>query len=204
MIAGVVAGFFSGLALIAAIGAQNAFVLRQGLRREHVGVVVLICAVSDAVLVALGVAGAQVIATALPGFQQIMLWGGVAFLVVYGALRFRAAVQGGEALRPTNGAAVPLGRVVAICLAFTWLNPHVYLDTVALLGALSLQYAPWQWAFGAGAILSSFVFFAALGFGARLLAPVLARPRAWVVLEVVIGVIMWGIAAKLLVRAIAL
>lgn len=204
MIAGVVAGFFSGLALIAAIGAQNAFVLRQGLRREHVGVVVLICAVSDAVLVALGVAGAQLIATALPGFQLVMLWGGVAFLTVYGALRFRAALRGGEALQPAKTDRVPLARVVMVCLALTWLNPHVYLDTVALLGALSLQYAPWQWAFGAGAITASFVFFAALGYGARLLAPVLARPKAWVVLELLIGAIMWGIAAKLVLRAIAL
>ncbi|MDD7970515.1 LysE/ArgO family amino acid transporter [Roseinatronobacter alkalisoli] len=202
--AGFIAGFFSGLGLIAAIGAQNAFVLRQGLRREYVGIVVLICAVSDAALVAIGVAGAQMIATTLPGFQLIMLWGGVAFLTIYGALRFRAAWRGGEALRPTDGAPVSLTRVVAICLAFTWLNPHVYLDTVALLGALSLQYAPWQWAFGTGAIIASFVFFGALGYGARLFAPVLARPRAWVVLEVLIGVIMWGIAIKLVLRAVAL
>ncbi|MGP9790300.1 LysE/ArgO family amino acid transporter [Roseinatronobacter sp. NSM] len=196
-----IAGFFSGLGLIAAIGAQNAFVLRQGVRREYVGVVVLICAVSDALLVALGVAGAQVIATSLPAFEQIMLWAGVAFLLVYGVLRFRAAWRGGAALIPSESAPVPLVRVVAICLAFTWLNPHVYLDTVALLGALSLQYAPLQWAFGAGAIAASFVFFASLGYGARLLAPMLARPGAWRGLEAVIGAIMWAIAAKLMLRA---
>jgi len=197
-----VAGFFSGLGLIAAIGAQNAFVLRQGLRREHVGVVVLICAISDALLVALGVAGAQLLTTTLPGFQSVMLWGGVGFLLVYGALRFRAALTGGAALVPMASGQVPIRRVVAICLAFTWLNPHVYLDTVALLGALSMQYAPYQWGFGAGAIVASFVFFASLGYGARLLAPVLARPRAWVVLEFVIGLIMWAIAATLALRAL--
>jgi len=202
MVGSVFAGFFSGLGLIAAIGAQNAFVLRQGVRREHVGVVVLICALSDAILVALGVAGAQVLTATLPSFQIFMLWGGVGFLLVYGALRFRAAWQGGAALVPMEAARAPLGRVVAIALAFTWLNPHVYLDTVALLGALSMQYAPYHWGFGAGAILSSFVFFSALGFGARLLAPVLARPRAWVVLEVVIGLIMWAIAGALAFRAL--
>lgn len=197
-----IAGFFSGLGLIAAIGAQNAFVLRQGVRREYVGVVVLICAVSDALLVALGVAGAHMIAARLPAFQQVMLWAGVVFLLVYGALRFRAAWRGGAALHPTDSAPVPLVRVVAICLAFTWLNPHVYLDTVALLGALSLQYAPLEWAFGAGAIAASFVFFASLGYGARLLAPVLARPGALRVLEIFIGLIMWAIAAKLMLRAL--
>ena len=197
------AGFFSGLGLIAAIGAQNAFVLRQGLRREHVGVVVLICAISDAILVSLGVAGAQALTSTYSGFQTVMLWGGVGFLLVYGGLRFRAAWQGGTALVPMQTKPAPLRRVVLVCLALTWLNPHVYLDTVALLGALSMQYAPHNWGFGAGAILASFVFFAALGYGARLLAPVLARPRAWVVLEVGIGLIMWAIAATLALRALA-
>ena len=202
MIGSSVAGFLSGLGLIAAIGAQNAFVLRQGVRREHVGTVVLICAISDAVLVALGVAGAQVLTRAWPGFQLFMLWGGVGFLLVYGALRFRAALQGAGALLPVQSTPVARARVVAICLALTWLNPHVYLDTVALLGALSMQYAPYHWAFGAGAIAASFVFFATLGYGARLLAPVLARPRAWAVLEVAIGVVMWAIAGSLALRAL--
>lgn len=201
MLASAVAGFFSGLGLIAAIGAQNAFVLRQGVRREHVGVVVVICAVSDAVLVALGVAGAQVLTSTYPGFQAVMLWGGVGFLLVYGSLRFRAAWHGGAALIPLQTKPVSLGRVVAICLALTWLNPHVYLDTVALLGALSMQYAPYHWSFGAGAILASFVFFSGLGYGARLLAPVLSSPQAWRVLEAVIGAIMWAIAGGLGLRA---
>lgn len=203
MLGSAVAGFFSGLGLIAAIGAQNAFVLRQGLRREYVGVVVLICAVSDAVLVALGVAGAAWLIQGWPGFQTVMLWGGVAFLLAYGALRFRAAWQGRAALMPAQMGEVPLSRVVVLALAFTWLNPHVYLDTVALLGALSMQYAPYQWGFGGGAILASFVFFAALGYGARWLAPVLSLPRAWLLVEFAIGLIMWVIAAMLALRAIA-
>ncbi len=194
------AGFLSGLSLIAAIGAQNAFVLRQGLRREHVGAVVLACALSDALLIAAGVAGFAAIARALPWFPVAMLWGGVAFLTVYGALRFRAAWRGGEALLPAASPRASLGRVLAVCLLLTWANPHVYLDTLALLGALSIQYAPQQWSFGAGAILASFAFFAALGYGARLLAPFLARPRAWVVLEVLIGLLMWAIALGLVLR----
>lgn len=203
MFTSIIAGFLSGLGLIAAIGAQNAFVLRQGVRREHVGTVVLICAVSDAILVGLGVAGAQVLAALWPGFQLVMLWGGVGFLLIYGALRFRAAFQGAAALVPAQAKPVSRGRVIAICLAFTWLNPHVWLDTVALLGALSMQYAPHQWGFGGGAIAASFVFFASLGYGARLAAPVLARPRAWAVLEFGIGVVMWAIAASLALRAVA-
>lgn len=196
------AGYLASLGLIAAIGAQNAFVLRQGLRREHVGVVVLLCAGSDALLITLGVAGFSVAAESAPWLMPAMLWGGVAFLLAYGALRFRAAFRGGAALAAQAGEAVPLRRVVLTCLALTWLNPHVYLDTLALLGALSAQYAPSHWAFGAGAVLGSFSFFTALGYGARLLAPVLARPRAWVVLEFGIGVVMWAIAASLVMQAL--
>lgn len=196
------AGFLSGLGLIAAIGAQNAFVLRQGIMRSHVALVVLICALSDAVLVALGVAGAQGLAQGFPWVQDVMLWAGVAFLLVYGALRFRAAWQGGTGLEAGQGAVQSAGRAALTCLAFTWLNPHVWLDTVALLGSLSAQYAPEHWLFGAGAILASFTFFSALGFGARYLAPVLRSVRAWQVLEAGIGVVMWAIAASLALRAL--
>lgn len=191
------AGFLVSLSLIAAIGAQNAFVLRQGIRREHVLPVVLTCALSDAVLIAAGVSGFGLVSGAAPWLADVMLWGGVAFLLVYGALRFRAAWQGGEALVPAEGGGAPLGKVLGTCLVLTWANPHVYLDTVVLLGSLSAQYAPMGWAFGIGAALGSLVFFSALGFGARLLGPVFARPRAWVVLEVVVGCTMWAIAAKL-------
>lgn len=191
------AGYLVALSLIAAIGAQNAFVLRQGLRREHVAPVVAICAGSDAVLIALGVGGFGAMAEVAPWFGPAMRWLGVAFLAVYGALRFKAALKGGEALMPAPGAAQPLGRVLAMCLMFTWANPHVYLDTVVLLGSISAQYAPHQLAFGAAAALGSVSFFSALGFGARVLAPVFARPRAWVGLEVLVGCVMWAIALKL-------
>ena len=197
-----IAGFLASLSLIAAIGAQNAFVLRQGIRREHVGMVVALCAGSDALLIALGVAGFGAAAEAMPWLTPVMLWGGVAFLTVYGALRFRAAFRGGEALAASAERAVSLRRVALTCLALTWLNPHVYLDTLALLGALSAQYAPVEALFGVGAVLASAVFFLALGYGARYLAPVLAKPRAWVVVEVVIGLVMWMIAAHLIAQAL--
>jgi L-lysine exporter family protein LysE/ArgO len=196
------AGFLSGLGLIAAIGAQNAFVLRQGILRSHVALVVLICAVSDALLVAVGVAGAQGLARGFPWVQDVMLWAGVAFLLAYGALRFRTAWQGGVGLVAGQGAQQSARRVALTCFAFTWLNPHVWLDTVALLGSLSAQYAPYHWTFGAGAILASFLFFSALGFGARFVAPVLRSARAWQILEAGIGLVMWAIAASLALRAL--
>lgn len=200
MSAAIFAGFLSGLSLIAAIGAQNAFVLRQGLRRQHVGWVVAICAISDAVLIVLGVVGLSHLTRLAPWAADAMLWGGVAFLTVYGALRFRAALRGGAALMPASGRAEALGPTLVTCLILTWANPHVWLDTVALLGALATQYAPWEGYFGAGAVLASGVFFSALGFGARYLAPLLSRPRAWVVLEIGIGAVMWAIALSLVMR----
>lgn len=201
MIAALIAGFLTSLSLIAAIGAQNAFVLRQGLRREHVLPVVLTCAVSDAALIAAGVAGIGSLQAVAPWITTAMLYAGAAFLVVYGALRFRAALRGGEALRPAPGTSAPLGPTLTTVLVLTWANPHVYLDTVVLLGAISAQYAPLHWAFGAGAIAGSFAFFSALGFGARLLAPVFARPRAWVWLEVIVGLTMWTLAVVLIAGA---
>ncbi|MBN2630773.1 MAG: amino acid transporter [Rhodobacteraceae bacterium] len=196
-----IAGFLTSLSLIAAIGAQNAFVLRQGLRREHVLAVVLTCAVSDAALIAAGVAGFGTLSALAPWLTTAMLFVGAAFLIVYGALRFKAARQGGEALRPAPGTGASLGRTLATVLVLTWANPHVYLDTVVLLGAISAQYTPLHWAFGIGAMVGSVVFFSALGFGARLLAPLFASPKAWVWLEVVVGVTMWAIAAALIAGA---
>ena len=190
-------GFFMGLSLIVAIGAQNAFVLRQGLRREHVGPVVAVCAISDALLIAAGVAGFGLVIGVLPWVVTLMRWLGVAFLAVYGAMRFKAAMAGGEALKPAEGATVPLSKVVGTAVLLTWANPHVYLDTMVLLGSISTQHAPLEWAFGAGAALSSLTFFTSLGYGARLLAPLFANSRAWVVLEVVVGLTMWIIAAGL-------
>ena len=192
-----VQGYLVGISLILAIGAQNAFVLRQGLRREHVAAVILTCAVSDGVLMAAGVAGFGVVSARLPWFADAMRCGGVAFLLVYGALRFRAAMRGGEALKPAPGATASLGKVISTCLILTWANPHVYLDTVVLIGSISAQYAPHQAVFGAAAAAASASFFVALGYGARLLAPVFANPQAWVVLELVVGITMWAIAAGL-------
>jgi L-lysine exporter family protein LysE/ArgO len=192
-----IAGYLVSISLIAAIGAQNAFVLRQGIRREHVAWVVLVCATSDAVLIAAGVAGFGAVSQTVPWLGEVMLWAGVAFLLVYGSLRFRAAWQGGESLVAASATPVPLRRVLATCLMLTWANPHVYLDTVVLIGAISAQYAPHGLAFGLGAAAASVSFFTALGFGARLLAPVMARPQAWVVLEVIVGATMWIIAAAL-------
>ena len=193
-----VSGYLLSISLIAAIGAQNAFVLRQGLRREHVFAVIMTCALSDALLMAAGVAGFGAVSKRVPWIGDAMLYGGVAFLIVYGALRFRAAFRGGEALRPAEGERTPLAQVLITCLVLTWANPHVYLDTVVLIGSLSAQYAPYQMLFGLGAALGSFSFFLALGYGARLLAPVFAKPQAWVVLEIVVGATMWAIAAGLL------
>lgn len=190
-----VAGFSLGFSLILAIGAQNAFVLRQGLRREHVFPIVLTCALSDAALIAAGVAGFGALAEALPWLESVMRYGGAAFLAVYGARAFRAAWRGGEAME-AGRAAGSLRTALLTCLALTWLNPHVYLDTVVLLGSISAQYDN-AVAFALGAMTASFVFFFSLGYGARLLAPLFARPVAWRVLDVLVGAIMWAIAAKL-------
>ncbi|MGB3281211.1 MAG: LysE family transporter [Pseudorhodobacter sp.] len=197
MLEALVSGYFVSISLIAAIGAQNAFVLRQGIRHEHVGWVVFLCAASDAVLIAAGVAGFGAASHSLPWLGDAMRWLGIGFLLVYGGLRFRAAWRGGEALVPKGAAPVALRRVVATCLLLTWANPHVYLDTLVLIGAISAQYAPHGLAVGIGAAAASASFFAALGYGARLLAPVMARPRAWVVLEAIGGVRILAIAAAL-------
>ncbi|PRY22595.1 L-lysine exporter family protein LysE/ArgO [Aliiruegeria haliotis] len=191
-------GFFLSFSLILAIGAQNAFVLRQGLRREHVLPVVLACAVSDAVLISVGVFAFAAISELLPGLVPAMRWGGAAFLAVYGAMAFRNAWRGGEALAASGAEVRRLGPVLATCLALTWLNPHVYLDTVGLIGSISAGFPEARPAFAVGAITASFVFFFSLGFGARMLQPLFARPASWRVLDVIIGFVMWSIALGLL------
>ncbi|WP_439154692.1 LysE/ArgO family amino acid transporter [Yoonia sp.] len=192
-------GFATGFSLILAIGAQNAFVLRQGLARAHVFWLCLLCATSDALLIMAGVLGFGAIVTLYPMLPQIMAWGGAAFLIVYGALRFRAAWQGQYEMQ-LAGKSNGLWATLATGAAFTWLNPHVYLDTLGLVGAVSTQYTdiPAKTAFGIGAVTASFVFFFGLGYGARLLAPVMQSARAWRVLDVLIGLVMWALAAKLL------
>lgn len=193
------AGFTLGLSLILAIGAQNAFILRQGLRREHVLVLVLICAGSDALLIVLGVGGFSALSGAAPWIEPLFGYGGAAFLIWYGALSLRRAWIGGEALLPSSNQAVSLRSAVMTCLALTWLNPHVYLDTVGLIGAVSTKFAsPNHLIFGAGAVTASFVFFFGLGYGARLLAPIMTSARAWRILDVIIGIVMLALAGKLL------
>lgn len=190
------AGLGTGLSLIVAIGAQNAFVLRQGLLRQHVFAVCAFCAISDAVLIAAGVAGAGMLARA-PVFLEAMRWGGAAFLIAYATRAARAAWQGGDRLRAGGDAAPGLGPTLATIAALTWLNPHVYLDTVALLGSISASQ-PDRAGFALGAMTGSVLFFFALGYGARLLAPVFARPVAWRVLDALIAGMMATIALSLI------
>lgn len=191
------AGFQMGLGLIVAIGAQNAFVLRQGLRREHVFAVALFCAGSDAVLIALGVSGFGALAKLAPWAAEAMRWGGVAFLLWYGLRAARAAWRGGGALAAGTGAAPSLRAVMATVALLTWANPHVWLDTVVLLGAISAQFPGRGLEFALGAMAASFGFFFALAYGARGLAPLFARPRAWQVLDALVALVMFSVAAKL-------
>ena len=192
-----ISGFLLGLSLIVAIGAQNAFVLRQGLRREHVFAVCLTCALSDAILIAAGVSGMSWLAIRAPWIAPAMTWGGAAFLLVYGGLSFARALRPG-ALAPAGQGAGGLRAALLTCLALTWLNPHVWLDTVVLIGSVAAQYPGDAAAFGTGATAASFVFFFALGYGARTLAPVFARPAAWRALDLAVGAVMWTMAARLL------
>ncbi|MFL4472022.1 LysE/ArgO family amino acid transporter [Tateyamaria armeniaca] len=190
-------GFFLSFSLILAIGAQNAFVLRQGLRRAHVFWVCLTCGLSDAVLIICGVAGFGALTEAVPWFEPVMRYGGAAFLLWYGWLNARSAWRGGSVLTTAGAETQSLRQAILTLLALTFLNPHVYLDTVVLIGSISSQYED-KVLFGAGATLASFTFFFALGYGARLLAPVFANPRAWRVLDAIIALTMWAIALKLL------
>lgn len=192
-------GFATGFALILAIGAQNAFVLRQGLARAHIFWLCLLCATSDALLITAGVLGFGYIVTLYPSLPQIMAWAGAAFLFVYGALRLIAAAKGDYEMQ-LAGKTAGLWATLATGAAFTWLNPHVYLDTLGLVGAVSTQYsdAGLKTAFGIGAVCASFVFFFSLGYGARLLAPVMQSAQAWRRLDVLIGLVMWALAIKLI------
>jgi L-lysine exporter family protein LysE/ArgO len=191
-------GLTMGLTLIVAIGAQNAFVLRQGLRGEHVLAVVFACAVSDAILITIGVTAFRQIAAVMPALEPAMRYAGAAFLFWYGAKSLQSALGASSVLTAASGTATSLGSTLVTCLALTWLNPHVYLDTVVLLGTISTQFPGSEKAFWAGAVTSSFLFFAGLGYGARWLRPVFANPQSWRVLEGVIALTMWLIAIKLL------
>jgi len=201
VISSALAGFAASVALIVAIGAQNAFVLRQGLRQEHVLAVVVICALSDALLIAAGIGGLGAVVTARPAAVTLIKWVGAVFLLGYAVLAARRALRtgpsGAGALRPTERAPATLRATLLTCLALTYLNPHVYLDTVLLLGSVAQRH-PHRWLFGVGAVLASVAWFTALGAGASRLAPVLARPAAWRVLDGVVAAVMVAVAASLL------
>jgi L-lysine exporter family protein LysE/ArgO len=200
-VAAALAGLGLGLALIVAIGAQNAFVLRQGLLGEHVGVVVAVCVGSDVALIAAGVAGAGAALTAMPSLITAVRVVGATFLLLYGVLAARRAVRPRvrAALRPTDRAVLHRGLVpvVATCLALTWLNPHVYLDTVVLLGSVAANRGGQRWWFAAGAAAASALWFCALGAGAAALRPMFARPGAWRGLDAGIAVVMTTLALGL-------
>jgi len=191
------AGLGTGLSLIIAIGAQNAFVLRQGLKKEHVLAVVLFCALSDAALIALGVAGLGGLIEQVPILIEIMRYGGAAYLIWFGLSAARRAFEPG-ALSASGGEPKALWATLITAASLTYLNPHVYLDTVILLGAVANQFDPNQWVFAFGAILGSFVWFISLGFGAKLLARFVTRESFWRVLDGFIALVMFAIAVTLL------
>ncbi|MFM2656182.1 LysE/ArgO family amino acid transporter [Vibrio owensii] len=193
------AGFTLGISLILAIGAQNAFVLKQGIKQHHVFLVCFICALSDAILISLGVAGFGYLVKQFPLIETIARYAGAAFLTWYGLSSLRSALTQKHVMNPEGDASKSAWQTALICLAFTWLNPHVYLDTVVLLGSISTQYEPHKWQFAVGAVSASFAFFFSLGYGAKLLIPIFKHARSWQVLEFIIGFVMLALAISLLV-----
>lgn len=194
----ILSGFFLSLSLIIAVGAQNAFVLKQGLKKHHVFWVCMICAVSDSVLIFAGITGFGAAVGAFPEVESAARYGGALFLLAYGAKSFLSAMGDNHTLEPEGDIPNALWKTIITCLAFTWLNPHVYLDTVVLLGAISVQYeGAARLQFGTGAITASFLFFFSLGYGARFLAPLFRQPVAWKILDFAIGLVMFAIATSL-------
>lgn len=195
---GFLSGFFLGFSLILAIGAQNAFILKQGLLRQHVFLLCMICALSDAILINVGVFTFSFFSKRFSVIEPVARYGGAAFLFYCGARSYWAAFKKSNAMRVAADSNAAVESAVLMCLALTWLNPHVYLDTMMLIGSVSTQYPSEKVQFAVGASLASFVFFFSRGYGARLLAPVFRQPRAWKVLDGFIGTVMWGIATNLL------
>ncbi|GAS92874.1 LysE/ArgO family amino acid transporter [Mycolicibacterium brisbanense] len=194
----VLIGFLTAMTLIAAIGAQNAFVLRQGILGEHVVPVIAVCAISDLILIAAGIAGVGALITAHPDAVMVAKFGGAAFLLGYAALAAKRAYRP-SALNPSEKAPARLAEVLITCAALTWLNPHVYLDTVVLLGSLANEQHEQRWLFGAGAVAASGVWFVSLGLGARRLAGLFATPLTWRVLDGVIAVTMAALGVWMVV-----
>lgn len=191
-------GFVMGLSLIVPIGAQNAFVLKQGLKQQHVFAIYLCCALSDAILISSGVLGFSELVMLHPYWLNIAKYFGAIFLLIYGAQHFYQTWKGEQRLDVSQNEAPSLCKILFICLGLTWLNPHVYLDTVVLLGSISTQYPDTQLYFTLGAISASFLFFFSLGYAARYLQPIFQRPQAWKILDMLIGCVMWSIAISLL------
>lgn len=192
-------GIGIGFSLILAIGAQNAFVLKQGLKRQYVFWVCFTCALSDSILIYLGVTGFSKVIINFPIIVDLAKYFGAVFLFFYGLKNFYSAIKNSSSLNPSEIEKNSFLKIISICLAFTWLNPHVYLDTVILIGSISVQFSNEMYQFAAGAILSSWIFFFSLGYGARVLLPLFKKAIAWKFLDALIGVIMWAIAISLLI-----
>jgi L-lysine exporter family protein LysE/ArgO len=194
----VLTGFLTGLSLIVAIGAQNAFVLRQGLLKKHVLVIVLICAISDATLITLGVLGLGALISALPWLLEVIRWVGVAFLFWYGSTSLRRFMKN-ESLKAAEAGSGNLKQTVLTTLALTFLNPHVYLDTVIFIGGIANQFGDQKWFFALGAVTASFVWFFSLGFGASKASVLVSKPAFWKILDVFIAAVMFSLAITLAV-----
>ncbi|MDR1266744.1 MAG: LysE/ArgO family amino acid transporter [Propionibacteriaceae bacterium] len=196
-------GLGAGLTLIVAIGAQNAFVLRQGLRRQHVLALCLLCSGSDALLISLGTLSLGAVVERTPLALDVMRWAGVVFLLGYAGLALRRALRPTALASDGRSGSLSLGKVLAQGAAFTFLNPHVYLDTMLLLGSLANSHGPTsRWAFVAGATVGSVLWFFGLGYGARLLGPLFARPQAWRWLDIVVAAVMIALAVSLTVSSV--
>lgn len=193
-----ISGFSLGLSLILAIGAQNAFVLKQGIKKQHIFLVCLLCAASDALLISLGVSGFSAVVAKYPWVEPVSKIGGAAFLIIYAIKSFYSAYVNNHSLDPATQTPVSAIKTAMTCLAFTWLNPHVYLDTFVLLGSISTQFPTTKLEFTLGAVIASFVFFFSLGYGARVLTPIFHKPISWKVLELLVGLLMLALAGSLL------
>jgi len=198
----IIPGLLTGLSLIVAIGAQNAFVLRQGLLRKHVLLIVLICALSDALLITLGVLGLGGLIAALPWLLEVIRWVGVGFLVWYGSSSLRRFIKQ-DSLKAAESSVGSLKQAVVTTLALTFLNPHVYLDTVIFIGGIANQFGDQKWWFVLGAVTSSFLWFFGLGFGASKASVLVSKPLFWKILDVFIAAVMFSLAITLAVTKLS-
>lgn len=203
MLATFLSGLGTGAGLIIAIGAQNAFVLRQGLLRQHVLPVILVCIGGDILCICAGVAGMGALIRTNEWLLEFFRWGGALFLTVYGISAARRAASGNGSMEISEVGACSFMKAITSCLAFTFLNPHVYLDTVVLLGSIAAQYGEdLKWTFASGALTASVLWFTGLGFGARLLLPIFQNRKAWRILDTLIALVMWAIALTLVLNPI--